>query len=106
MSKDILKPSGQQLIDMLNEGDTICNSCGAVMELDLQADDKRTIMVCPECGLKVDREDYEYDFGEDKEEEWAPNITAMFGDDILPEGCMTCGGPYPYCKLSCNLFDD
>lgn len=23
-----------------------------------------------------------------------------------PVGCRACGGPYPECKLSCNLFDD
>ena len=106
MKKDIFKPSGQKLIDMINEGYTICNRCGSVMELDLQADDRRTIMVCPDCGFKVDREDYEYDLGEGDNDEWAPNMTAMFGDDIPPAGCMACGGPYPYCKSSCNIFDD
>lgn len=26
--------------------------------------------------------------------------------DIPPAGCRACGGPYPYCKTSCKLFDD
>ena len=24
----------------------------------------------------------------------------------IPEGCRACGGDYPYCKMSCPLFDD
>lgn len=27
-------------------------------------------------------------------------------DDDIPEGCLACGGPYPHCMSSCNLFDD
>ena len=23
-----------------------------------------------------------------------------------PEGCAACGGPYPYCRESCEIFDD
>lgn len=105
MSKEILHPEGQQLIDMLNDGYTICNNCGVVMEL-LQPVGIRTIMVCPECGTKVDREDYEFDFGDSNDDEWSPNTTTILGEDIPPVGCMACGGPYPHCRLSCNLFDD
>lgn len=25
--------------------------------------------------------------------------------DKVPVGCKACGGPYPLCKDSCNLFD-
>ena len=24
----------------------------------------------------------------------------------VPSGCAACGGPYPYCKTSCPIFDD
>ena len=27
-------------------------------------------------------------------------------DDDIPEGCAACGGPYPQCVNSCNMFDD
>lgn len=27
-------------------------------------------------------------------------------EDDIPEGCEACGGPYPDCKYSCNLFDE
>ena len=27
-------------------------------------------------------------------------------EDDIPEGCVACGGPYPYCCDSCPLFDD
>ena len=26
--------------------------------------------------------------------------------DIPPKECLICGGPYPQCRISCNLFDD
>lgn len=27
-------------------------------------------------------------------------------DEEPPVGCAACGGPYPFCKISCPLFDD
>lgn len=30
----------------------------------------------------------------------------IFRDDMPPAGCRACGGPYPYCKASCKMFDD
>lgn len=29
-----------------------------------------------------------------------------YEEDDIPEGCIACGGPYPSCKSSCNLFDE
>lgn len=41
-----------------------------------------------------DDDPYEYD-----------DIYEMEFDDI-PEGCAACGGPYPSCISSCNLFEE
>ena len=30
----------------------------------------------------------------------------IFRNDMPPAGCKACGGPYPYCKASCKMFDD
>lgn len=30
----------------------------------------------------------------------------IFRDDMPPAGCRACGGPYPYCRASCKMFDD
>lgn len=30
----------------------------------------------------------------------------IFRNDMPPAGCRACGGPYPYCKASCKMFDD
>ena len=30
----------------------------------------------------------------------------IFRDDMPLAGCKACGGPYPYCKASCKMFDD
>lgn len=62
------------------------------------------VYICPSCGLKVDEEDYEYE--SDEEVEWTEEMLDMEQGDIPPAGCRACGGPYPYCKTSCKLFDD
>lgn len=82
MSYKIIKPEGIELIEYLNNGYAICNRCG----------------------LKVDEEDYEYE--SDEEVEWTEEMLNMEQGDIPPAGCRACGGPYPYCKTSCKLFDD
>ena len=104
MSHKIIKPEGIELIEYLNNGYAICNRCGAVME---QTEDPKTgceIYICPSCGLKVDEEDYEYE--SDEEVEWTEEMLDMEQGEIPPAGCGACGGPYPYCKTSCKLFDD
>ena len=30
----------------------------------------------------------------------------IYDPDYVPVGCRACGGPYPNCKWSCNLFDE
>lgn len=34
------------------------------------------------------------------------NVNNSESVDEIPEGCRACGGPYPYCKTSCSIFDD
>ena len=54
------------------------NRCGAVMD---RREDPRggcDIYACPSCGWEIDEMEYEYESG----------------------------GPYPYCKPSCRMFDD
>ena len=29
-----------------------------------------------------------------------------FDVDGIPEGCLACGGDFPFCKQGCPLFDD
>lgn len=52
----------------------------------------------------MDEEDYEYE--SDEEVEWTEEMLDMEQGEIPPAGCRACGGPYPYCKTSCKLFDD
>ncbi len=103
MSK-IIRPEGDELIKYLNEGYAICNNCGAIMELRPGSSRGSDLFICPACGWEVETMDYEYD--DDTELEWAPNMVAMFKDEIPPEGCIACGGPYPHCRTSCKMFDD
>lgn len=52
--------------------------------------------------------DYEYEDGDEMElvlDERGKNCL-IFRNDMPPAGCRTCGGPYPYCKASCKMFDD
>lgn len=103
MSQEIIKPEGKELLNYLNEGYAICNRCGAVMNTKTVSAVQENY-ICPACGWEIDSMDYEYEDEETKE--WSLNVLSAFGKDIPPAGCMACGGPYPYCKSSCKLFDD
>lgn len=63
-----------------------CPNCGGPVELYMDHD----IYICQNCGgvfTPDEMPDEEYD------------------DDNPPFGCAACGGPWPHCKDSCNLFD-
>lgn len=86
MSKSI----DRELLTYIRDGYFVCPDCDEFMEL------KEDDLFCPVCGYIVKREDYDYDYEE------------YFNEDSVetPIGCAACGGPYPYCKTSCKLFDD
>lgn len=94
MSKIII-PTGIELIDLVNNGEYICNNCGAIMDRTEDPNGGCDILICPNCGEEVDEMDYEYEWEDEDEEDW----------DEIPKGCIACGGPYPDCKSSCKLFD-
>lgn len=99
--KRIVIPSGNKAWDYINRGYAICNKCGAVME---EGDDYT--YNCLNCGWSVDQDEYVYDDGDPEPQEWTDQMKKVFGDDIPPEDCIACGGPYPHCKSSCKVFDD
>lgn len=76
--KKVIRPAGDELMDYLNRGFAICNRCGAVMD---RREDPRG-----GCDIYADY--------------------LVFRNDMPPAGCRACGGPYPYCKPSCRMFDD
>lgn len=104
MSRKIIRPNGQELLNCLNNGYAICNRCGAIMNIK-EISTLRDDYVCPACGWTVDAMEYEYE-GYEEKTEWTPQMLNIFGKDIPPAGCIACGGPYPYCKSACKLFDD
>lgn len=91
MSRKIIRPEGMELMRYLNDGDAICNKCGALMDRKEDPAGGCDIFVCPSCGWEIDEMEYEYE----DEDTFA-----------IPAGCRACGGPYPHCKTSCKLFDD
>lgn len=105
MSK-IIKPEGMELLKYLNDGYAICNECGAVMERKSDPNGGCDIYVCPSCGWEMDEMDYEYEQDKGYEKEWTSELMEIYRDDIPSVGCRACGGPYPYCKTSCKLFDE
>lgn len=102
MSQKIIKPEGMELIHYLNEGYAICNECGAVMDRREDPEGGCDIYTCPSCGWEIDEMEYEYE----DNNEWTDEMIGINHGDVPPDGCRTCGGPYPYCKISCKLFDD
>lgn len=95
----IIKPEGRDLMNRLNDGEAICNDCGAVMHM--QTGDSGEL-VCPACGWQVHTTDYIYE----EEAEWDQSILQAYNGDVPPAGCRACGGDYPNCKTSCKLFDE
>ena len=91
MSRRIIRPEGIELMRYLNDGDAICNKCGALMDRKEDPAGGCDIFVCPSCRWEIDEMEYEYE-DEDPLD--------------IPVGCRACGGPYPQCKTSCKLFDD
>lgn len=74
-----------------------CPNCGAEIEYD-----DEFMIVCPECECfiytrsidEIDDQEEDYDYEDIYDE-----------DDDIPEGCLACGGDYPYCADSCPMFD-
>nr|DAQ19124.1 MAG TPA: DNA-directed RNA polymerase II subunit [Caudoviricetes sp.] len=97
MSRKIIRPEGVELMKYLNDGDAICNQCGALMDRMEDPKGGCDIFTCPACKWTIDEMEYEY---EDDE------LLEVNEEDTLPPGCRACGGPYPQCKTSCKLFDD
>lgn len=104
----IIKPAGAELMEYLNKGYAICNQCGVVMDRIEDPNGGCDIYTCPSCGWEIDEMDYEYESGDPMElvldERGDEHL--IFKDDMPPAGCRACGGPYPYCKTSCKMFED
>lgn len=91
--------SGNDILKEINNGGAVCNRCGARMAARV----KPGYFVCPNCGSEEDQAEYEYEpFHNDP---WSEVSRSAFHNDIPPEGCRACGGPYPKCVDSCKLFD-
>lgn len=67
-----------------------CPECGTTMGYSYIKSEFK----CPNCGYLMDEMDWDYECEDTND----PNNP--------PFGCAACGGPYPDCKSSCNMFDD
>ncbi len=106
--KEIIVPAGSDLMDYLNRGYAICNKCGAVMDRVEDPKGGCDIYACPSCGWEIDEMEYEYESGDPMElvQDERGDSYLIFKNDMPPAGCRACGGPYPYCKASCKMYDD
>jgi uncharacterized C2H2 Zn-finger protein len=78
-----------------------CSSCG--VHMDFTAGPKNSLdgkWVCPSCKTIV-REKTPYTKLANQN---AAYTTRIYSEKV-PSGCSACGGPYPSCKTSCNVFD-
>lgn len=104
----IIRPAGEDLMVYLNRGYAICNQCGAVMDRKEDPEGGCDFYTCPSCGWEINEMDYEYENRDEMElvlDERGDEYL-IFRNDMPPAGCRACGGPYPYCKTSCKMFDD
>ena len=104
--KEIIRPEGIEIREYLNDGWGICNNCGALMDEEIR--NRIGVFTCPACGWECDVMDYEYEEGEVMElvQDERGDEYLIPRDDMPPAGCRACGGPYPYCKASCKMYDD
>lgn len=104
--KEIIHPTPLEVYDYLNDGWGICNKCGAVMDEEIR--NGISVYTCPACGWECDVMDYEYEDSDDMElvQDENGKEYLIYKTDTPPAGCRDCGGPYPYCKASCKMYDD
>ena len=76
MSKIII-PTGIELIDLVNNGEYICNNCGAIMDRKEDPEGGCDILVCPNCGEKIDEMDYEYEYDEENDDDYDNIFTSL-----------------------------
>ena len=65
---------------------------------------------CPKCGSYVNASNFS------NEEyfcvhcgnifDWGDEDVDKIDEEDIPDCCAACGGPYPDCMTSCNMFDD
>ena len=66
----IIIPEGMDLLEALNNGEYICNNCGAIMDRKEDPEGGCDILVCPNCGEKIDEMDYEFEYDEDNNDDY------------------------------------
>ena len=66
----IIIPEEMDLLEALNNGEYICNNCGAIMDRKEDPEGGCDILVCPNCGEKIDEMDYEYEYDEDNNDNY------------------------------------
>lgn len=75
----------------------VCRECGSKMsKIDSES------LICKACNFSIEIEDYsdhDYDGYNDYD------LYFSSAPDDIPEGCDACGGPWPNCIDSCNLYD-
>lgn len=106
--KKVVRPAGDELVGCLSRGFAVCYRCGAVMDRREDPSGGCDVYACPSCGWGIDEMEYEYESGDPMElvQDERGDDYLVFRNDMPPAGCRACGGPYPYCKPSCRMFDD
>ena len=66
----IIIPEGMDLLEALNNGEYICNNCGAIMDRKEDPEGGCDILVCPKRKKKIDEMDYEYEYDEDNDDDY------------------------------------
>ena len=73
----IIIPEGMDLLEALNNGEYICNNCRAIMDRKEDPEGGCDILVCPNCGEKIDEMDYEYEYDEENYDDYVNIFTSL-----------------------------
>ena len=106
--RKVVKPEGSELMDYLNKGYDHLQQVRSGDGSERRSRRRMRYLCLPVCGWEIEELDYEYESADEMElglDERGDEYL-IFRDDMPPAGCKACGGPYPYCKASCKMFDD
>ena len=80
-----------------------CDNCGAYLNSQPGFCSIGGFWQCEKCGFV---NDVTINNTDDAPESDYDDDNATGNNDEIPEGCVACGGPYPFCTISCPVFDD
>ena len=103
IAKSLMGKNGINIDSFLPTGNQYCPDCHTVMA------HRDGYYECEICNYSITDDEAEDGYGH-------PTLESTYEDDIYndsefaeyrkPEECKACGGPYPHCTSTCEMYDE